>query len=601
MGLGRLRSAPRPGAGGAVARSAASNRRASTLDDRVPPRAAAQCRRAARRRLARARTAVGRRRARRAAARAAARRAQQRAPGPRGARAARSADTWCPTRCRRRVVLSSPDWHEGVVGIVAARVAEKINRPAILLTEDGRRRQGLGAQHPRVRPARRRRGRAPGRCSGSADIAPPAACACGATTSPRSARPSSATPRRRSPKPTCAASRSSTPSSAATISRCRPPTSSPCSSRTAAATRGCRCCCTAPASAGRGSRAAASICSATSSSTASRTAAIRFGFNARDTLSETARYDVPAVLTRNSFNGVVRAQLQLRGGQSVARRDDDLCPTACDARVSATGVAGAGLLAAAPDDSSCRPRAGGAAAARRCAARVASSITGGGRSSRPSRGWRAPAGGCWCWSPTSAAGARCSRATSTCRRSSTRASVRQRRLRGGPSRPGARDAGAAGRRRPGARRRRATGRRARPRPPATELVMTSFVTAALHPSLVAAFDRVAFVDPPFDEGLYHAVLGGCWRRTPRSMSCGETMRYTSPRRWPPPTTTSRPPAGASIAILAEPARPTATVLGEALLVTDSRARQAAGPRGGAAGPRRDRSADRRMEATRRYG
>jgi hypothetical protein len=41
----------------------------------------------------------------------------------------------------------------------------------------------------------------------------------------------------------------------------------------------------------------------------------------------------------------------------------------------------------------------------------------------------------------------------------------------------------------------------------TELVLTSFVTAALHPELVAAFDRIAFVDPPFDALTYEAVIG----------------------------------------------------------------------------------------------
>ena len=33
------------------------------------------------------------------------------------------------------LVLSAPDWHEGVVGIVASRVAERFHRPAILLSE----------------------------------------------------------------------------------------------------------------------------------------------------------------------------------------------------------------------------------------------------------------------------------------------------------------------------------------------------------------------------------------------------------------------------------------------------------------------------------
>ena len=34
------------------------------------------------------------------------------------------------------LVFSSPDWHEGVVGIVASRVAERFHRPTILLNED---------------------------------------------------------------------------------------------------------------------------------------------------------------------------------------------------------------------------------------------------------------------------------------------------------------------------------------------------------------------------------------------------------------------------------------------------------------------------------
>ncbi len=42
------------------------------------------------------------------------------------------------------LVLSSPDWHEGVVGIVASRVAEKFHRPAILLSEGDDEAKGSG-------------------------------------------------------------------------------------------------------------------------------------------------------------------------------------------------------------------------------------------------------------------------------------------------------------------------------------------------------------------------------------------------------------------------------------------------------------------------
>jgi hypothetical protein len=36
--------------------------------------------------------------------------------------------------------------------------------------------------------------------------------------------------------------------------------------------------------------------------------------------------------------------------------------------------------------------------------------------------------------------------------------------------------------------------------------MASTVTAALHPSLVASFERVVFVDPPFHESFLHVVV-----------------------------------------------------------------------------------------------
>ena len=46
------------------------------------------------------------------------------------------------------LVLSSPDWHEGVVGIVASRVVERFNRPAILLSENGEEAKGSGRSIP---------------------------------------------------------------------------------------------------------------------------------------------------------------------------------------------------------------------------------------------------------------------------------------------------------------------------------------------------------------------------------------------------------------------------------------------------------------------
>ncbi len=46
------------------------------------------------------------------------------------------------------LVLSSPDWHEGVVGIVASRVADRFNRPAILLSEGDDHAKGSGRSIP---------------------------------------------------------------------------------------------------------------------------------------------------------------------------------------------------------------------------------------------------------------------------------------------------------------------------------------------------------------------------------------------------------------------------------------------------------------------
>jgi len=48
------------------------------------------------------------------------------------------------------LVLSSPEWHEGVVGIVASRVVERFNRPAVLLSEreDGDEAKGSGRSIP---------------------------------------------------------------------------------------------------------------------------------------------------------------------------------------------------------------------------------------------------------------------------------------------------------------------------------------------------------------------------------------------------------------------------------------------------------------------
>jgi single-stranded-DNA-specific exonuclease len=44
----------------------------------------------------------------------------------------------------RVIVLSSPNWHIGVVGIVASRIVERFNRPVILICEEGEKGRGSG-------------------------------------------------------------------------------------------------------------------------------------------------------------------------------------------------------------------------------------------------------------------------------------------------------------------------------------------------------------------------------------------------------------------------------------------------------------------------
>lgn len=43
------------------------------------------------------------------------------------------------------IVLSSPDWHPGVIGIVASRVVERVHRPVVLIAEDPERGRGRGS------------------------------------------------------------------------------------------------------------------------------------------------------------------------------------------------------------------------------------------------------------------------------------------------------------------------------------------------------------------------------------------------------------------------------------------------------------------------
>jgi len=56
-----------------------------------------------------------------------------------------SDDEW---RARRAYVLHGPDWHEGVIGIVASRLVERYGRPVVLIAGDGEEAKGSGRSIP---------------------------------------------------------------------------------------------------------------------------------------------------------------------------------------------------------------------------------------------------------------------------------------------------------------------------------------------------------------------------------------------------------------------------------------------------------------------
>ena len=164
-GLRALARTARPGLRAlmSVARvDAAAHRRARA---RLPPRAADQRRRAPLPRRQRARAAADRRRR----ARARARRRSSTTPTPSAATSRRGSASRPRRRSRRRgpaaaYVLAGAGWHPGVIGIVAARIAERHHRPVVLVAlPDGRR---------RARPAARGARSPPSTCS--AACAPPA-------------------------------------------------------------------------------------------------------------------------------------------------------------------------------------------------------------------------------------------------------------------------------------------------------------------------------------------------------------------------------------------------------------------------------------------
>ena len=153
--------------------------------------------------------------------------------------------------------------------------------------------------------------------------------------------------------------------------------------------------------------------------------AIHFNFNGLDEVSVPGRFDLPLALGKNAYNGAVSVQVQVTGLHRLEDGAPDLCGTSCalccDRRLTGdtlwrqlldgpqpgrlageAGPGGDGGEAATPGPSP------PAAVCRTAAAAP---------SSRRSRRWPPPASACWCWSPTWRGAGRCSAAT-CCRRSS---------------------------------------------------------------------------------------------------------------------------------------------------------------------------------------
>ena len=495
MGLGRLRSAPRPGLAALleVAGVEPASVDAATLAFRVAPRLNAAGR------LEDASLAFELLSAPdRSAALPLAQRLGELNDARRDleARAVREALALVPEPTPAAVVLSSPEWHEGVVGIVAARVVDAVNRPTVLLCEDGELAKGSGRSIPAFDILA-----AVAACSGTLLDYGGHRAACGV----RIATPDIPAFReafvahaggvltaddlqRVTAVDAVAAGDDLTLSLAEELELFAPHgVGNP---RVTLLLHG------AELRRARLTRDRRHLQCDVRHDGVTR-AAVRFGFDRREAIADDRRYDVPAVLARNEFNGMVSARLQLRGGEEVANAEGDLCATPC-APECPDRLRGAALWQAL--ETATLPEVGAAAAVdelrrsarlvdrrRRPAVSVLAGLAGaGGRllvlvadvaRRRPllSRGLFLPQvvasrlylnGAC--------AGARLPLAMGT---------------------PAPAAAGAA-----------ATGHAARGAWAEAGIVMASTVTAALYPELVATFDRVVFLDPPFDESLWDAVL-----------------------------------------------------------------------------------------------
>ena len=52
-------------------------------------------------------------------------------------------------------VIAGEGWHRGVIGIAASKIAERVNRPCVVLSVDGDSGTRIGTQHRGVSPAER--------------------------------------------------------------------------------------------------------------------------------------------------------------------------------------------------------------------------------------------------------------------------------------------------------------------------------------------------------------------------------------------------------------------------------------------------------------
>jgi len=451
------------------------------------------------------------------------------------------------------LVLSSPDWHEGVVGIVASRVVERVNRPAILLSEKGDEASGSGRSIPGFDLLA-----AVAACSGPLHSFGGHRAACGLRL-PRKAVPAfreafaayaaehlrPADLVRRQPVDAVACGDELTLALADELELFGPHGLD--NPRVTLLVHGAEI--NSPRLTRNGKHMQASVCADGASCSA-----IRFNVDGLNGLEQGARFDIPLVLAKNAYNGVVSGQVEVKGLYRIdPEPDHDVCGTACAAECPEL-VHGdafwrlideldlAPLLGAAPaGEMSDSPAAGASAAFAGSAGSVGAAApaapagaddgaaaAGGVPRPRPAAAapccrrsprWWPRASGSWCSSPTSAAVGRCWRAICRSRRSSSRPCTST-----APARRGA-----CGRRRRPMGRASSWRRRSPPRCTQSWCAVLGRSPSSTHRS---GRRRSTPCAPPPMPALV-------------SISFGERVKYTLPARSRRPTTTSTPPRGVS--------------------------------------------------------